>query len=64
MPDLRRYCLCGGSMNGKASSGLAEALTEVFDREHTGPGHGPATPAQASRARRRYDLVTIEEPHR
>jgi len=59
--ELRRYCLCGSSMKGSASSGLAAVLITEFDRMHAGAGHGPATPGQASRARARVDILTIEE---
>lgn len=62
MANLRRYCLCGGSLIGAAGSRLAAALEEAFEHEHTGAEHGPATPGQAARARRRFDIVTITEP--
>jgi hypothetical protein len=43
-------------MRGTAGpAGLAAALNEAFDRVHAGPGHGPASPAQAAGARRRVE---------
>lgn len=61
MAELRRYCLCGSSMKGSASSGLAALLIAEFDSKHVGDGHGPATPRQAAHARAKVDIVTIEE---
>jgi hypothetical protein len=49
-------------MRGAAAPGLAEALNKAFDDRHSGEGHGAATPVQAARARRRYDIVILEEP--
>jgi len=53
---LRRYCLCGASLHGRAApAGLHAALLTAWAGVHHGPGHGTATPAQARNARRRAD---------
>ena len=49
---IRRYCRCGAAMSARSTpAATAEALAAEFDRRHTGDSHGPATQAQAARAR-------------
>jgi hypothetical protein len=59
---LNRYCLCGGSMTGRAGpAGFAAGLAAAFDEVHAGDGHGEATAAQASAARRREERKLLKE---
>lgn len=56
MTAVTRYCLCGASLRGSASPlDMAVGLTAMFDRFHSGDGHGPATAQQASTARQREE---------
>jgi hypothetical protein len=61
-----KYCpSCGqrfpaGELHGEYWD-LAEALAEIWSKEHTGPGHGKATPQQASRARAKYDQIAARK---
>jgi len=58
---LRRYCLCGASLLGRAApADLAAALLTAWDGLHGGPGHGAATASQARNARRRADWVAVD----
>lgn len=51
---VERYCRCGGGMRLTTSSvHLAADVDALFTGIHTGDEHGPATPAQATAARRR-----------
>lgn len=54
MTGLSRYCLCGAALHARSRpASTAQTLAAVFAGQHTGDGHGPATPAQAAAARRR-----------
>ena len=55
---FKRHCLCGASIAGTMPADLAAELDAMWDKEHAGPGHGTATPRQASRARARMDDIT------
>jgi len=58
---LRRYCLCGASLRGRASpADLAAAVLGAWASIHTGPGHGTATASQARNARRRADRQAVD----
>lgn len=60
---LRQYCLCGASMTGRAApANLAGALLDAWNNLHGGAGHGAATAAQASNARRRAERVAVDRP--
>ena len=57
---IRRYCLCGGALHARSTpAGVAEDIADRFDEQHTGPGHGPATAAQAAQARRRDERRAV-----
>ncbi len=60
---LHRFCLCGGSLRGRAApAGIRNAVIAGWERMHQGPGHGPASVAQARNARRRAErAVTRKE---
>lgn len=54
--ELKRYCLCGGSMSVKCDNvDMVVALDAAFGDTHSGDGHGPATAKQAAKARARED---------
>ncbi len=62
MTAVSRYCLCGASLRGGASpDDIAFGLTAMFDRFHSGDGHGPVTAKQAAAVRRREEANEIEE---
>lgn len=57
-----RYCLCGASMHASSgSTAMVEDIEAMFLQAHTGEGHGDATQAQASRARRREERQLLAE---
>ncbi|MGD0040691.1 MAG: hypothetical protein ABSE84_09815 [Isosphaeraceae bacterium] len=58
---VKFYCLCGATVRGTMPADLAEALAEIWSKEHTGAGHGKATPQQASRARAKYDQIAARK---
>lgn len=52
----RRFCLCGASMDARSvPPTFAKGLAVIFEDYHRGEGHGPATPSQATRIRRRLE---------
>lgn len=56
MPEIRRYCLCGGAATATSSDAEAvQFVSDAFDTVHTGDGHGAATARQAAAARRREE---------
>lgn len=56
MMKKTRYCLCGASIHvaDESKEAVAGALA-IWQKEHTGDGHGPATAFQARRARIKND---------
>lgn len=51
---ISRYCACGGSLVGHiAPDRLAPVLGAIWDKTHNSPECAPATPTEASNARRR-----------
>jgi hypothetical protein len=51
--SVRLWCLCGHAHHAECSSRPhIEVTVNAWDDDHVGPGHGPATPEQASAARR------------
>ncbi|GAA2623718.1 hypothetical protein GCM10010399_63720 [Dactylosporangium fulvum] len=51
-----RHCLCGSALHARSTPpAAAETIAALWEREHTGPGHGAATAAQAAQARRREE---------
>lgn len=57
-----RYCRCGAKVDVRSRPpALADEIAAMFVREHTGDGHGDATAAQASAARRREERKLIDE---
>lgn len=51
-----RYCLCGASLTVRSSpASVADHVLGCFDNLHLGDGHGPASQAQAARARRKAE---------
>lgn len=62
MTAVTRYCMCGASLRGSASPlDMAVGLTAMFDRFHSGDGHGPATAKQAAAVRRREEANEMKE---
>ena len=55
MVTMKCYCRCGATLRGTMPAGLAKELAGIWAKEHSGAGHGAATPQEASRSRRRYD---------
>jgi hypothetical protein len=51
MARLALYCVCGAAWSGTVESVKAPTIRSIWQRVHDGPGHGPATAAQARRAR-------------
>jgi len=58
--EFRFYCKCGAAWTGKVDARHAKAIREIWDKEHFGPGHAPATSRQAAEARRRAERTVIE----
>jgi len=53
MATTTAYCLCGSSCRITTNdASLAAGAIALWWQVHTGPGHGPATPAQARAAQR------------
>jgi len=61
---MKCYCLCGAAIRGTMPADLAEELVSIWVKEHTGPGHGKATPQQASRARSFEDKKSYDRKMR
>ncbi len=57
------YCLCGFAAEGVigADNKTYEKLRAILMRGHDGPGHGPATHAQAHAARKRSEGESCRE---
>lgn len=54
MPTKMTYCLCGSTIKLTTVSQMTlDGVMFLWWREHQGDGHGPATAAQARRARDR-----------
>lgn len=54
MARICRYCACGATLVGHVNPDrLAEGLAEAWAAVHDSPECGPATPVEASNARRR-----------
>lgn len=52
----KRYCKCGAHFTHRGTSdGLADFLAMWWTDAHSGDGHGPATPAECGRARRKAE---------
>lgn len=52
MPTKTTHCTCGSSIKLTAASQKAlDGVMALWWREHQGDGHGPATAAQARKAR-------------
>ena len=58
---MKCYCLCGATCRGTMPADLAEALAKIWAANHSGEGHGPATPQQASRARSKAEKSSLSE---
>lgn len=56
MSVVRKHCTCGASMAARGHVGPA---VEAWEHIHTGDGHGDATAAQASRARRKAEAEEL-----
>lgn len=53
---LNLYCTCGASWVGDVDISVAETFQDVWDSEHSGIGHEPATAKVAAAARRRNEI--------
>jgi hypothetical protein len=51
MTTLTGHCLCGSSYRITMPTEEAQHAARLWWQVHTGPGHGPATPAQCRAAR-------------
>lgn len=52
MPTTTAHCLCGSSCRITTDEPILTGAVGLWWQVHTGPGHGPATPAQARAAQR------------
>ena len=56
----KRYCKCGAHFTFRGTAkGLADWLPLWLDA-HSGDGHGPATPAECGRARRKAEQAETQ----
>ena len=56
MSEIRLYCLCGATLVGTLAPTSQAAWTiGRWHRDHSGDGHGAATPVQAQAARRKAE---------
>jgi hypothetical protein len=62
MPKFIEYCRCGATWQASGSRAFVEAIRVHFWQDHQlGPEHGPATAAEARRARDRADREAARE---
>lgn len=59
-PVVRRYCRCGSKIEVSGfPPDVVDGVIDIFQALHGGDGHGPATPAQARRARARAETQAV-----
>ena len=51
MTTVTGHCLCGSSYRITSDARIAEGAARLWWQVHTGPDHGPATPAECRAAR-------------
>ena len=56
---IREYCKCGSSLIGTISERAGGGLKTEFWNIHTGPEHGPTTPAKCRAKRFREENKTV-----